>query len=125
MIGLYKVKNSNNIFENTYLIDLEKQQIGNHEDADTLITALLQGDLDDLIRNNSRFSSFQTLLSESFYDILGENTFEEHIGLLYKEDVGINTIAPGVDDVNKTKKRIITYKYVNTPTPTQSSEDDG
>lgn len=108
--GLYQVKNKDNGFDNTYLIDLANQTIGSHEDADALITALLQGNLGTLIDEdkNSRFTSFKVLLNDSFYDILEGKTFEEDIGLFYNED-RVDTLKEGVDDVNKTKKRIITY----------------
>ena len=39
-------------------------------------------------------------------------TFKEDIGLYYMEDKG-DTLKEGVDDVNKTRKRVITYT-VNT-----------
>ena len=113
--GLYQVKNKDNRFDNTYLIDLENQTIGSHKDADALITALLQGNLGTLIDEdkNSRFTSFKVLLNDSFYDILGGKTFEEDIGLFFNEDRG-GELKEGVYDVNKTQKRIITYTYKQT-----------
>lgn len=114
MDGIYEARNTvTNIYEKSYIIDLQTQRIGSHEDADLLITALLQGDLGQkIIENPHKLSSFRDLNNGSFYDILGEKTFEEHIGLFYNEDIGIDNIAPGVDDVNKTRKRIITYIYI-------------
>lgn len=124
MDGLYGVKNKKSEgFENSFTIDLEGQSIGNHEDADKLITALLQGNLDELIKNNnSSFSSFQDLHNDSFYDILNGKTFKEEIGLYYMEDLeGENENSEGkkeeIDDVNKTRKRIITYTYKSTQQP--------
>ena len=101
-------------YESTNIIDLEGQNIGNHEDANKLITALLQGkeEFNNLISDTSRFSYFQSLQIDDFYDILGKNTFKEKVGIYYMEDKDSpgNT---GVDDVNKTKKRIITYTKIN------------
>ena len=101
-------------YEPTNIIDLEGQNIGNHEDANKLITALLQGkeEFNNLISDTSRFSYFQSLQIDDFYDILGKNTFKEKVGIYYMEDKDSpgNT---GVDDVNKTKKRIITYTKIN------------
>lgn len=110
--GLYQVKSDNadtsNQYENSFIIDLESQKIGNHEDADKLITALLQGNIASL-ENDYRFSYFKSLSSDSFYDILGEKTFKEDIGLYYMEDRDKQNTSTGVDDVNKTRKQIITY----------------
>ena len=50
--------------------------------------------------------------SESFYDILKKSTFKEELGLYYLEDVikeDGSITNDGVNDVNKTEKRIITY----------------
>lgn len=119
--GLYQVKNKEtNDFENTYIIDLENQTIGNHEDADALITHLLQGNLGELINKNTRFNSFKDLSNESFYDILSGKTFKEEIGLFYMEDRR-ETLNEEVDDVNKTRKRIITYTYK----PLEQSDENG
>ena len=120
--GLYKARtetvdvlgNKTITYEPTYTIDLEEQKIGNHDDADKLIKALLKGngEFESLITDTTRFSHFQGLQIGSFYDILGGKTFKEDIGLYYMEDKG-DTLKEGVDDVNKTRKRVITYT-VNT-----------
>ena len=120
MDGLYKVKNKKSEgFENSFTIDLEGQSIGNHEDADKLITALLQGK--DSTGNDEleklALSGFQSLHNDGFYDILDGKTFKEEIGLYYMED--LEGEKEGVDDVNKTRKRVITYTY----TPAQSNEN--
>lgn len=125
--GLYSIKvegkdesgNTITEFKPTNIIDLEGQKIGNHNDADKLINALLQGKLNELFAvNSTSFSSFQSLQTENLYDIINRNSFEESIGLYYMEDRtnGTNTTNTenneGLDDVNKTKKRIITYTVV-------------
>ena len=118
--GIYKVRvekkdalgNRTIEYEPTNIIDLESQQIGNHEDADKLITALLQGEFDKLLIDNpTRFSYFGYLQNDGLYDILGkERQFKEEIGIYYMEDKN-STTNSGVEDVNKTTKRIITYTY--------------
>lgn len=109
--GLYEAKNiKTGDYEPSNEIDLEAQSVGNHEDADKLITALLQGNeaFNKLLTDTTRFSYFKSLQIGSFYDILGEKTFKEDIGLYYMEDRN-STSNEGVDDVNKTRKRVITY----------------
>lgn len=98
------------VYEPSNIIDLEGQKIGNHADADLLITSLLQGTLYELLANDTRgrFSCFQSLQIVSFYDTIKGKTFIEEVGLFYMEDRDIANNQ--VSDVNKTKKRIITYK---------------
>ena len=118
--GIYKVRveekdalgNRTIEYKATNIIDLESQQIGNHEDADKLITALLQGEFDKLLIDNpTRFSYFGYLQNVKLYDILGgDRQFKEEIGIYYMEDKN-STTNSGVEDVNKTTKRIITYTY--------------
>lgn len=122
--GLYSIKveekdesgNTITEFKPTNIIDLEGQKIGNHNDADKLINALLQGKLYELFEENSTsFSSFQGLQKVELYGKIKESKFEESIGLYYMEDREYGTTTAnneGLDDVNKTKKRIITYKYL-------------
>lgn len=102
-------------YEPTNIIDLENQKIGSHEDADSLIRALLEGGgaFETLIQSSStRFSYFKGigLQNPSLYDILKGKSFKEKIGIYYMED---KSSQSSIDDVNKTKKRIITYEEIN------------
>lgn len=103
-------------YEPTSIIDLEKQSIGNQSDANKFIEALLNGKAGFDKLDKVRFSYFgEYLQNKPFYDILKENTFEEKLGVFYQEDrvedatTNTTPINNGVDDINKTEKRIITY----------------
>ncbi len=113
-------------------IDLERDNLGNHWQQDNFIMALLYGAKgtykkadgssmtfdefqDELLLNNSRV----TLNYQGIYDIILEgNTFEEKYGVYYQDDITIDD-SDGMDpddfgesetpDVNKTKKRVISY----------------
>lgn len=103
-------------YKETSNIDLEGQSIGNAQDANTFVNALLDGKISEL--DKVRFSGFQVygLSNRSFYDILEGKTFKEKLGVFYQEDrinesTGTAPAGEEVDDVNKTEKRIITYIY--------------
>ena len=113
-------------------IDLEREVIGDARQQDNFIMALLYGAKgtykkadgssmtfdefqDELLLNNSRV----TLNYQGIYDIILEgNTFEEKYGVYYQDDITIDD-SDGMDpddfgesetpDVNKTKKRVISY----------------
>lgn len=120
---------------NVNYIDLERDNLGNSWQQDNFIMALLYGAnakdgsykkmdgstmsynefINQLSLNNSRV----TLNSQGIYDtILKGNTFEEKYGVYYQDDVTTND-SSGLDpdefgdsetpDVNKTKKRVISY----------------
>ena len=116
-ISLFNVKSpETGEYESTDIIDLESQRIGNHDDADKLITALLSGErvFLDTVADRERFGYFEYnyLPNSSLYDILGEGTFKESVGIYYMEDRDKEIKDSGVDDVNRTTKRIITYTKV-------------
>ena len=117
---------------NVNYIDLERDNLGNNWQQDNFIMALLYGAKgtyqkedgsamtfdefkNELLVNNSGL----TLNSQGIYDtILEGNTFEEKYGVYYQDDVTIDDPS-GMDpedfgdsetpDVNKTKKRVISY----------------
>ena len=111
-------------------IDLEKDVIGNDRQKDNFIMALLYGNKASLQRQDGTAMSFNefsaelaqnnsriTLNSRGIYDtILEENTFLERFGVYYQEDIQ-STADTDIDDeyytetpdVNKTKKRVISY----------------
>ena len=130
-IILYKKIKDGERIEVNY-IDLEKEVIGNSRKQDNFIMALLYGAKGTFERANGTPMTFQEfsadletnnsglrLNSEGIYDkILKENTFEEKFGVYYQDDI-ITTDSDSdisdeyedvqTPDVNKTKKRVITY----------------
>ena len=112
---IYEIRDSEtNEYVGTNIIDLESQSIGNQQDASNFIKALLGGGTAfKELTSQQRFANFGNYLQTfSLYDILKENTFVETLGIFYQEDRtedGQATADEGVDDVNKTQKRIITY----------------
>ena len=118
---------------------------GSDRDTDNFITALLYGNknttayllnhdgqpctFSDYINELSTRGSRLVLNGEGIYDIIKGKTFEEKIGVYYPEDIeSTNTGGSDIDvdvptaessilDVNKAKKRIITYTLQST-TPT-------
>ncbi|MBR3249651.1 MAG: hypothetical protein IKF83_03010 [Clostridia bacterium] len=119
---LYKVKNEGadseqNPYKGTNIIDLEGQKIGNHIDADKLITALLQGNFENLDKNRYNYFNFDRspLQNKGLYVKIKEKaTIKEKIGLYYMEDESnySEETSENIEDVNKTKKRIITYSSI-------------
>lgn len=57
---------------------------------------------------NERYS-FINVPSDDFYEVLRSHQWKETLGIYYEEDATENGVAEGVDDVNKTEVRIITY----------------
>ena len=115
-------------------IDLEREVIGNARQQDNFIMALLYGAKGTFEKSNGtemRFDEFKTELeknnsgislnSQGIYDtILKGNTFEEKYGVYYQDDLLPESYDPDTDisdqydetdtpDVNKTKKRVISY----------------
>ena len=112
-------------------IDLEKDVIGDNRQKDNFIMALLYGNKADLRKADGSTMTFQefsqelalnnsriSLNSIGIYDtILKEGTFLEKYGVYYQEDVKNVNSDTDIDDeyqtdtpdVNKTKKRVISY----------------
>ena len=88
--------------------------MNNHEDAREFITVLLQGgknEFSDFLKRKG-ILYYSNLQINSLYDILEGKMFYEKVGIYYLEDKKnvVNTVQNGTDDINKTKKRVITYK---------------
>lgn len=115
-------------------IDLEREVIGNARQQDNFIMALLygaKGRYEKADGTSMSFDEFKTELetnnsgislnSQGIYDtILKGNTFEEKYGVYYQDDLLPESYDPDTDisdqydetetpDVNKTKKRVISY----------------
>ena len=132
-IALYtKIKDGARVEVN--YIDLEREVIGNARQQDNFIMALLYGAKGTFEKSNGTemsFDEFKTELeknnsgislnSQGIYDtILKGNTFEEKYGVYYQDDLLPESYDPDTDisdqydetdtpDVNKTKKRVISY----------------
>lgn len=112
-------------------IDLEKDILGDNRQKDNFIMALLYGSKASLQRQDGSTMSFSDFSAElarnnsgitlnliGIYDrILKGNTFIEKFGVYYQEDVQNTNSDTDIDDeyetntpdVNKTKKRVISY----------------
>ena len=116
---IYKIKNPSGELVNKYTIDLEKRTDSNfpnvaisgsasEEDKKKIIKAFLYGDYSDFSNNKSNFENkFHIKMdsSESIYDQLTKaSKITEYLGVYYQND------DSNVPDINKTEKRIITYK---------------
>lgn len=123
-------KRENGIMLDINYIDLEQETVGSDRNKDNFIMALLYGNkaklkaddgteidfnefVEDLKRNNSGIS----LNTNGIYDTIKENKFVEKFGVYYQEDLkneddnnsGEDTENIKTPDVNKTKKRVISY----------------
>ena len=128
-LKLYSKKENGAIVDINY-IDLEKETLGSDRNKDNFIMALLYGNkaklkaddgtdidfyefIEELRKNNSGIS----LNTNGIYDTIKENKFVEKFGVYYQEDLkneddnnsGEDTENIKTPDVNKTKKRVISY----------------
>lgn len=88
-------------------IDLEKDVLGSNEEKEKFIRALLYGGNSIYWTDIGKFEKSGIFLKKTnFYDTIKEKTFLEKIGVYYQEELQGQSDAP---DVNKTKKRVITY----------------
>ena len=109
--NLYKVKTPEGESEINFIENKAEYGINDSEIGKDFITKTLQGKaaFNDFIREKGITSYKEYLPNQGLYDILEGKTFKEEIGLYYSEDQQSNN----TDDVNKTKKRIITYTLLN------------
>ena len=88
-----------------YYFDLEKEILGNAIDANKHFDILLQGQ-----SAVSTATNFRDILKypNGLYNFFKDNNFKEYLGEYYQEDA-----LPDADsdtlEINKTKKRVITY----------------
>ena len=89
-----------------------KSNVGNRNDTIGFIDSLLDSPttFNTYIKNKGLTNKYikSCLQSVGLYDILNEKTFKEDIGIYYMEDTASQEESV-INDVNKTKKRIITY----------------
>lgn len=104
---LYEKASTNNPSERVkiYAIDLEKDVIGTNQEKEEFIMALLYGtrypNLIDKFKKSGIF-----LKSQDFYDTIKGKSFIESLGVYYQDELQGQSDVP---DVNRIKKRVITY----------------
>lgn len=101
---LYDTIDPNGILEHIHVIDLKKEKHPNQDRA----VAQLNG----LLRNGSyRDNTGKEVKSPfgSLYDYFEDKKFIETLGEYYQEDAENNPAMENLHDVNKSKKRVITY----------------
>jgi len=109
--GLYRKKVSGQtVLVPIYEIDLENESISTESLKFDFIMAILYGNKYDNFTEiqKTMTESFEiTLNQEGIYDKINMRQFEEYLGVYYQEDTkGIT----GTPNINKTTKRVITYK---------------
>lgn len=85
-------------------IDLENENLYSQEKKDKFLNAILYS-------TNEQKEFNINLQNTSLYDIISKKKFTETLGEYYIQD--INGVNEDVQEVNKTKKRVITYKIYN------------
>lgn len=117
---LYKIKNSNNTEVSKYSLDLETSNISdyknvtlaNDEQKSEFLCGILYGDFSQIEGNSvtEKKQNFQSKFNisltgcDSLYNQLKNKQILEYLGVYYQND------SKDVPDVNKTEKKIITYK---------------
>lgn len=85
-------------------IDLEKESIGSQEQANLFIKIIVNG---GTVEEKAQFHGIT--FNEALYEYINSKEYVEHLGEYFQEEAGI-TEELNVADVNKTKKRVITYE---------------
>ena len=103
---LYRFKNQNGDMEERYTLG-EESFLGNENDKAIFIRAILYRDFDtsqeDFLKKFGGKIDF-TNCSSLYEQLNGKNNITEYLGVYYEDD------NPNVPELNKNKKRIITYK---------------
>lgn len=110
---LYKYVDPNVATPDTYVyyVDLEREIFSSANEAVEHLNVMLGKIPTD---SNAKYHE-QFIHAEGLYEFLKDKKFEEIIGEYYQEDAldAANGTSSGILDVNKTKKRIITYVLHN------------
>ena len=95
--------------------NIVRNNVGNRDQTIGFIDSLLDspGAFNNFIKDNGLDNKYikSSLQSDGLYDILDGKTFKEDIGIYYMED-NASQGESVIDNVNKTKKRIITYTEI-------------
>lgn len=119
---VFKFKNGKELYkkrdgQEVKSIDLEKDILGNDEEKNDYIKALLYGKNSDTwdrfrerYKNIITQESIDNLHNNGLYGIIGSSRFKEFLGIYYQEEIsGSSSESP---DANKTEKRVITYEEI-------------
>ena len=110
---LYKYVDPNVATPDTYVyyVDLEREIFSSANEAVEHLNVMLGKIPTD---SNAKYHE-QFIHAEGLYEFLKDKKFEEILGEYYQEDAldAANGTSSGILDVNKTKKRIITYVLHN------------
>lgn len=116
---LYQKEDQYKNKEDVYYIDLEEEKFANINSAIKHMEALLsQKNLDDFKKVSSNGKTLyqenfgENIGSEGLYQYLTKHKFEERIGEYYQEDKSAGQETDALE-INKTKKRVITYVLIN------------
>lgn len=119
---LYRHTDPNGKTQDVYIISLEKENHANAEKAINHLDALLgkgtyegiyTGEVDPVTGLPTWKEGSTSLLGVPLYDYFKNRTFIERIGEYYQEDAEQNPASEEILDVNKSKKRVITYILQN------------
>ena len=107
--GLYKKRNAEGNMIPVFEIDLEKEVLGNENQKEQFITAILYG-ADTDTKNAFMTNLGISLNTNGIYDTIKEKKFKESLGIYYQDSDG--TVDDSVPDANRIKKRVITYSDI-------------
>ena len=105
-----------------YYVDLEEEQFqSNTTEANEHLKLLLQGTTQFNTKYKNSVYNKQEMKNingkTSLYAFLKDNKFEEKLGEYYQEDKEEidkgNSVSTDTPEINKTKKRVITYKLID------------
>ena len=118
-ICLYTKEDQYKNKEDVYYIDLEEEKFADINSAVKHLEALLsKKNLDEFKRTSTSgktlyYEAFgENIGNEGLYQYLTKHKFEEHIGEYYQEDKSAGEETDALE-INKTKKRVITYVLMN------------
>ena len=118
---LYKDKNSNKINK----IDMSLTNVSNDNDSREFLEGIVYGKYNSVVTNENgnkltgetafkyKFNFVDDIPTGGVVEYINKNNNSkiiEQLGTYYMEDIGES--SEGLDDANKTKKRVITYSFV-------------
>lgn len=102
---IYTAVDTNYNKTNVYYIDLEREILNNATNANEHLDILLEGQ--SAVSSDANFRD-ELLHPEGLYKYFRDHTFIECLGEYYQEDALAGTVTDSLE-INKTKKRVITY----------------
>lgn len=115
---LYQMQDSNGNWVDINTIDLEQYNIGNSDELkEAFIVRVLFGNDAKTAEEEKKLKDYKSNFinyefGNGIYNYLQGNNFKESLGEYYQEEAG-KTEPSSVPELNKTKKRVITYEKMN------------